>query len=41
MAIMSMTSYVMYEKFGAKPLAIIGMLIVIITTAYFLLRSDG
>lgn len=40
MAIMSMTSGVMYEKFGAKPLAIIGMLIVIITTAYFVVMDE-
>lgn len=40
MAIMSMTSGAMYEKFGAKPLAIIGMLIVIITTSYFVVMDE-
>ena len=37
---MSMTSGAMYEKFGAKPLAIIGMLIVIITTSYFVVMDE-
>ncbi|MFW3651351.1 MDR family MFS transporter [Staphylococcus caprae] len=40
MAVMSMTSGAMYEKFGAKPLAIIGMLIVIITTSYFVVMDE-
>lgn len=40
MAIMSMTSGAMYEKFGAKPLAIIGMLIVIITTSYLVVMDE-
>lgn len=40
MAVMSMTSGAMYEKFGAKTLAIIGMLIVIITTSYFVVMDE-
>ena len=41
MAIMSFTSGGLYEKFGAKPLALIGMMIVIITTGYFVIMDEN
>ena len=40
MAIMSMISGWLYETFGAKILAIIGMLIVIVTTSYFVFMDE-
>ncbi|PNZ70331.1 DHA2 family efflux MFS transporter permease subunit [Staphylococcus croceilyticus] len=40
MAIMSMISGWLYETFGAKVLAIIGMLIVIVTTTYFVFMDE-
>ncbi|BGE81631.1 MDR family MFS transporter [Staphylococcus petrasii] len=40
MAIMSMISGWLYETFGAKVLAIIGMLIVIVTTSYFVFMDE-
>ena len=40
MAIMSFASGGLYEKFGAKPLALIGMMIVIITTGYFVIMDE-
>ncbi|MCI2947806.1 MFS transporter, DHA2 family, multidrug resistance protein [Staphylococcus caledonicus] len=40
MAIMSFISGWLYEKFGAKVLAILGMLIVIITTSYFVVMDE-
>ncbi|EER7200712.1 multidrug efflux MFS transporter, partial [Escherichia coli] len=41
MAIMSFASGSLYEKFGAKPLALIGMLIVVITTTYFVVMDEN
>ena len=41
MAIMSFASGGLYEKFGAKPLALIGMMIVIITTGYFVIMDEN
>ncbi|PNZ27679.1 putative transport system protein [Staphylococcus petrasii] len=40
MAIMSMISGWLYQTFGAKVLAIIGMLIVIVTTSYFVFMDE-
>lgn len=40
MAIMSMISGWLYQTFGAKVLAIIGMLIVIVTTSYFVIMDE-
>ena len=37
MAIMSMISGALYERFGVKLLAFIGVIIVIVTTCYFIL----
>ncbi|MBO0926949.1 multidrug efflux MFS transporter [Staphylococcus sp. 30400_3112M30941] len=40
MAFMSMTSGALYEKFGPRKLALVGMSIVIITTAYFVVMDE-
>ena len=41
MAIMSVISGLLYEKFGAKILGIIGMLTVVITTSYFVVMDEN
>ncbi|SPZ96632.1 transport system protein [Staphylococcus aureus] len=40
MAFMSMTSGALYEKFGPRKLALVGMAIVVITTAYFVVMDE-
>lgn len=40
MAFMSMTSGALYEKFGPRKLALVGMTIVVITTAYFVVMDE-
>ncbi len=40
MAFMSMTSGALYEKFGPRNLALVGMAIVVITTAYFVVMDE-
>ncbi|HCX1427233.1 TPA: multidrug efflux MFS transporter MdeA, partial [Staphylococcus aureus] len=40
MAFMSMTSGALYEKFGPRKLALVGMAIVIITTGYFVVMDE-
>lgn len=40
MAFMSMTSGALYEKFGPRKLALVGMSIVVITTAYFVVMDE-
>ncbi|AID02258.1 major facilitator superfamily permease [Staphylococcus xylosus] len=41
MGIMSVASGFLYEKYGAKILAFIGMLIVVITTSYFVIMDEN
>lgn len=41
MAIMSLISGAIYERFGAKLLSLIGMLIVIVTTSYFVIMDEN
>ncbi|MCS5348950.1 multidrug efflux MFS transporter [Staphylococcus aureus] len=40
MAFMSMTSGALYEKFGPRKLALVGMSIVVITTTYFIFMDE-
>ena len=40
MGIMSVASGFLYEKYGAKILALIGMSIVVITTSYFVIMDE-
>ncbi|MEJ7417634.1 drug:proton antiporter, partial [Staphylococcus epidermidis] len=40
MAIMSMISGALYERFGVKLLAFIGVIIVIVTTCYFIFMDE-
>ncbi|MBO1198560.1 multidrug efflux MFS transporter [Staphylococcus simiae] len=40
MAFMSMTSGALYERFGPRNLALIGMAIVVVTTAYFVVMDE-